>query len=57
MAVGRRGIVEMLTQQRRKRFQKKYVIFCCKFIEFPLHLNYYKSITQKEYFRTKRDIF
>ena len=49
IAVGRMVVIEMLTEQQRKRFQKKkkITVFSCNFIAFPLHLNYYKSITEK----------
>ena len=48
IAVGRMVVIEMLTEQRRKRFQKKKnTVFSCNFIAFPLHLNYYKSIIEK----------
>lgn len=37
--------------------KKNRLFFCCNFIEFPLHLKCYKIIIQKEYFRTKSEIF
>ena len=42
--------IAKLDNNKESVFKNKYIVFSCNFIAFPLHLNYYENIIQKEYF-------